>query len=158
MAAVVIGFPGGGAEWEGLGGGEGGGHYSRPMYEISVETEFCAAHAIVIAGLREPVHGHNWRVTVTVGGERLDSEGLLLDFHALERLVAEIIGPFRNQDLNATPPFDRVNPTAELVARHIGDRVQGGLAALAAPPQTAQIRVTSVRVTEAPGCAVVYRP
>jgi hypothetical protein len=25
--------------------------------------------------------------------------------------VREILTPFRNQDLNATPPFDRTNPT-----------------------------------------------
>lgn len=128
------------------------------MYQVSVETEFCAAHAIVLGGEREPVHGHNWRVTVTVAGEGLDSEGLLLDFHALERLVAEIIGPFKNRDLNTTPPFDRVNPTAEHVARHIAEGVSGGLAALRTGAEHPRLRVDSVRVTEAPGCAVVYRP
>jgi 6-pyruvoyltetrahydropterin/6-carboxytetrahydropterin synthase len=128
------------------------------MYEISVQAEFCAAHAIVIAGQREPVHGHNWHVTVTVGGDRLDAEGLLLDFHALERAIGEIIGPFRNNDLNATAPFDRTNPTAELVARHIAEGVQVRLPDLAPAPQSNHIRVVSVRVTEAPGCAVVYRP
>ena len=30
------------------------------VYEITVEDEFCAAHAIVIRGEREAVHGHNW--------------------------------------------------------------------------------------------------
>ncbi len=128
------------------------------MYQVSVETEFCAAHAIVLGGEREPVHGHNWRVTVTVAGEELDSDGLLLDFHALERLVGEIIGPFENRDLNTTPPFDRVNPTAEHVARHIAEGVSGGLGALRTGAEHPRLRVDSVRVTEAPGCAVVYRP
>lgn len=128
------------------------------MYQISVEAEFCAAHAIVIGGQREPVHGHNWQVTVTVGGPELDAEGLLLDFHALERLVADIIGPFQNRDLNATPPFDRVNPTAEHVAAHIASKVTAGLPTLQAGATHTLLRVVSVRVTEAPGCAVVYRP
>jgi len=119
-----------------------------------VEDEFCAAHAIVIRGEREPVHGHNWKVSVTVAGEALDRDGLLVDFHALERLVREILARFRNRDLNATPPFDRTNPTAELVAKHIADQTALGMTSLI----PGSIRVLSVRVTEAPGCSVVYRP
>jgi 6-pyruvoyltetrahydropterin/6-carboxytetrahydropterin synthase len=127
------------------------------MFELSVEAEFCAAHALLIAGQREPVHGHNWRLTVTVAGPALDRDELLLDFHALEAVVQDVIGPFRNADLNAVPPFDRVNPSAEAVARHIAEAVQRGLERQrrnADPPY----RVSAVRVTEAPGCAVVYRP
>jgi 6-pyruvoyltetrahydropterin/6-carboxytetrahydropterin synthase len=129
------------------------------VYEITIEDEFCAAHAIVIRGEREPVHGHNWKVSVTVAGERLDGDGLLIDFHALERLVRQINAPFRNRDLNVTSPFDRTNPTAELVARHIADRVAAGLGK-GSPGSggTSDIRVLSVRVTEAPGCSVTYRP
>lgn len=125
-----------------------------PVYEITIEDEFCAAHAIVIRGEREPVHGHNWKVSVTVAGENLDQDGLLVDFHALEGLVREILTPFRNRDLNATPPFDRTNPTAELVAKHIAERVIAGMKSL----ELGNLRATGVRVTEAPGCSVVYRP
>ena len=103
-----------------------------------------------MAGKREPVHGHNWRVTVTIGGDRLDGDGLLCDFHALERSVDQVIAPWRNADLNATAPFDRVNPTAEHVARHIAERV-----AVALPRG---IAVRHVRVTEAPGCAATFVP
>lgn len=130
------------------------------MYELTVEAEFCAAHALLIGGQREPVHGHNWHVTLTVAGPELDSDGLLIDFHALERLVQSVIGPFNNRDLNATPPFDRLNPSAENVARYLAGQVQEGLTALARAPgsRIPHIRVISTRVTEAPGCAVTYRP
>jgi len=124
------------------------------VYEITVEDEFCAAHAIMIRGEREPVHGHNWKVSVTVASDTLDADGLLLDFHALEGLVREILTPFRNRDLNATPPFDRTNPTAELVAKHIADRTVSGLGSL----KIGMLKVLGVRITEAPGCSVVYRP
>ncbi|MBX3404831.1 MAG: 6-carboxytetrahydropterin synthase [Phycisphaeraceae bacterium] len=124
------------------------------MYEITVNDEFCAAHAIIIRGERERLHGHNWRVSVTIGGAGLDGDGLLLDFHALERIVREVIAPFRDQNLNETPPFDRMNPTAEQVARHIADSVDRGIR----PLVPAGVRVAAVRVTEAPGCSVVYRP
>ncbi len=131
------------------------------MFQISVDREFCAAHALVIRGVREPVHGHNFRLTVTVAGDSLDADGLLLDFHALERLVDEIIRPLNTADINALPAFaGKQNPTAELIAKHIGDRVSSGLSAIApgganTPPPP---RLASVRLTEAPGCAVVYSP
>ena len=127
------------------------------MYELTLQAVFSAAHAIVISGQREAVHGHDWHVTVTLRGERLDDDGLLIDFHAVERGLQEVIAPFRNADLNATPPFDTVNPTAEHVARHIAE----GLAAYLVRPGGdggGRARVYACRVTEAPGCAATYYP
>lgn len=118
------------------------------MYELSIQREFCAAHALAIAGAREPVHGHNWRLTVVVAGERLDADGLLCDFHDLETRVDRIIAPFHDADLNATAPFDRVNPTAENVAAHVARALADGL--------PAGVRVRRVSVTEAPGCVATF--
>ena len=128
------------------------------MFEISTETEFCAAHALSIAGRREPVHGHNFRVTVTVRSDRLDADGLVCDFHALERIVADTIGPWRDGMLNDRPPFDRENPTAEMIARRIGESVSAALPGALSGGAARGVRLSSVRVTEAPGCAAVYRP
>lgn len=119
-------------------------------FEIEVETTFSAAHALRFRGGREPVHGHDFRVTVRIGGGDLDADGLLFDFHEVERHLGEIVAPFRSRDLNATPPFDRVNPSAEEIARHIASSLSARLPATAA--------VLSVRVTEAPGCAATFRP
>lgn len=126
-----------------------------PVFEISVETEFAAAHAIVLAAGREPMHGHNWHVTVTLAGPRLTDEGLLCDFHVVEAALKEIIGRFHNRCLNELPPFsDRLSPTAENVALHIADELVKALDGRL--PEG--VRLTAVRVTEAPGCAAVYRP
>lgn len=124
------------------------------MYEITVQADFAAAHAIVIAGQREPIHGHNWHVTVTLAGHTLDSDGLLCDFHTVEHTLREIVGVFHNRNLNDTPPFDRVNPSAELVARHIAD----SLAERLGDDLQEMARIASVSVTEAPGCLATYRP
>jgi 6-pyruvoyltetrahydropterin/6-carboxytetrahydropterin synthase len=124
------------------------------MFRLTVRGEFCAAHAIVIRGERESVHGHNWRVTVTFEGPSLDADGLLMDFHEIERALAEVIRPWHNRDLNQTPPFDRMNPTAEQVARTIAEGV-GRLVNVRIPDE---IRIREVEVTEAPGCTAVYAP
>lgn len=123
------------------------------MFEITVQAEFAAAHALVIAGVREPIHGHNWHVTVTVAGEKLDADGLLCDFHTVEDVLRETIAPFHNANLNDHAPFDRLNPSAENVARYIAEALSAALNEALSP----HAAIASVRVTEAPGCAATYR-
>lgn len=118
------------------------------MYLLRIERTFSAAHAITMAGVREEVHGHNWKVEATVAGPKLDADGLLVDFHALERSLDGIVGRFHNRSLNAVAPFDRTNPTAELVAGFIAAELAAGL--------PAGVRVHSVSVGEAPGCTATY--
>ena len=124
--------------------------YTRVMFELEIRRRFSAAHAILMRGVREPVHGHDWEVTVTVSGTGLDGDGLLCDFHTLERQVDAIVRPMDSRHLNETPPFDRLNPTAEHVARFIADTLL--------PQLPGGVRVASVRVTEAPGCAARFIP
>ena len=123
------------------------------MYELTVTTEFCAAHSLVIRGEREVLHGHNFKVVACVSGSVLDSDGLLCDFHAVEAALKQVIEPFHNANLNATSPFDRLNPSAENLARYLADelagRLESGFRGLA--------RVNWVSITEAPGCVATYR-
>jgi 6-pyruvoyltetrahydropterin/6-carboxytetrahydropterin synthase len=121
------------------------------MYELTVEHAFSAAHSIRIGGVAETLHGHDWRVTATIRGSTLDADGLLCDFHTVQGVLADLCAPFHNHTLNALPPFDRTNPTAELVARHL----VAGLAERLDPALGPHARVHSVRVTEAIGCAAV---
>ena len=127
------------------------------VYELSVHDEFCAAHAIWIRGERERLHGHNWRVNVVVAGPELDSDGLLCDFHVVDRSLASVIDPWRNGSLNDVAPFAPdgrgVNPTAERVAETIARALAAALSA-ALPPGAS---VRSVSVTEAPGCVATWR-
>lgn len=118
------------------------------MYLNQIERSFSAAHALDIRGVREPIHGHNWSVRVVVAGPSLDPDGLLMDFHALERTLDGIIGRFHNQNLNTTPPFDLTNPSAELVAQYIAVQI--------VPSLPTGVRVQSVSIGEAPGCTATY--
>lgn len=122
-------------------------------FAIEVEASFAAAHAIVLGGERERLHGHNWRVQVSVAGDSLDGELLLCDFHAVEGMLAAIVAPFQDGNLNETPPFDRMNPTAEALARHVASQLAGRLGA-----HDPRVHVEWVRVTEAPNCIAVVRP
>ena len=122
------------------------------MFTIQVTHEFCAAHSIVLLGEQEPIHGHNFKTTATITGSKLDSEGLLCDFHLVEQTLLQICNPFTNNNLNTTPPFDQLNPTAEHIAMHIADQLAERLDTTLAP----HARVHSVSVTEAPNCLATY--
>ena len=85
---------------------------------VSKDLHFSGAHAIRLAeGRCERRHGHDWRVRVTVGAGALDPLGLVVDFAALKAAAKAILAPWELRDLNETPPFDALNPTAEQIAR-----------------------------------------
>ena len=118
------------------------------MFELTVCREFFAAHAITMGAVREESHDHRWAVAVVVRGERLDGDGLLCDFHLIEQELDRVLEVLRGRDLNRTPPFDRINPTAENVARHIAEEIGQRI------PQGVSLK--SVGVTEAPGCTATF--
>jgi 6-pyruvoyltetrahydropterin/6-carboxytetrahydropterin synthase len=122
------------------------------MFSLTVQVEFCAAHALIIAGQRETIHGHNFRVTACIEGNALDSDGLLCDFHTVESFLQELVEPFINANLNALPPFDTLNPTAENIAKYLADELHTRLGESLAPAA----RVAWVSITEAPGCLATY--
>jgi len=89
-------------------------------YLIRTTRRFSAGHQLKLYdGSLEPIHGHNWRVTVTVAAEKLDAIGVVMDFHELERLVDAIVQPFHNRHLNELPAFATLNPSAENVAVYV---------------------------------------
>lgn len=124
------------------------------MFDLTIEATISAAHAIVIAGRREPIHGHDWHITATISGPALDAEGLLCDFHAAEAALREVTARFHNRSFNEIPPFDRLNPTAENIARYFAEQLGSRLARIL----PAGASLSALRITEAPGCAAVYRP
>ena len=122
------------------------------MYHLTIETVFSAAHAISINGVRETIHGHDWRVTAAIEGAVLDADGLLCDFHTVKEVLEDITGSMNNSDLNAHAAFAKCNASAELVAKYIFDQLHTRLGEALAP----HARVASVRITESPGCAATY--
>ena len=119
-------------------------------FEITATREFAAAHQLRLSdGALEPLHGHNWKIRVAVGADALDSIGVVMDFHELERLLDALISPLHNTHLNDVEPFkSSLNPSTENVALHIGQRLK--------LPQ--KVRLLSVEVWETAANSAVYRP
>ena len=121
------------------------------MYEVSVEISFRASHQLTLAaGEPEPVHEHQWRVRLQLEGEKLDSDGLLVDFVKAKKLLTQIADELEGKELNKVADLADKNPSAENVARYFYQRLAGQFDAGAHP--------TAVSVQEAPGCWACYRP
>src|SRR5215470_10714746 len=95
------------------------------MYEVMVEEEFSAAHALRgYKGKCENMHGHNWKVEVYVRGERLDEIGMLVDFTQLKAVTRQVMKYLDHQNLNELKPFDEeLNPSSEHIAGFILNRI-----------------------------------
>lgn len=124
------------------------------MFELTVDIPFSAAHKIEgHPGPCARLHGHNYRVVITVAGDRLNNLGILIDFGELKQACSEVIAPLDHSFLNELPAFADTNPTAEAIARHL---YQGLTAALHPEPQTA-IHVARVTVYESDRSAATYQ-
>ena len=94
---------------------------TKSIWRLTVRSEFAAAHALRhYKGKCESIHGHNFSVEAVVEGDTLtkDTE-LLADFSDLKRDLAVVLDTLDHKDLGTTPPFDRINPSSENLARHI---------------------------------------
>ena len=123
------------------------------MFEVSVEQTFAAGHALRnYHGKCENVHGHNYRVRITVQGEHLDSNGLLVDFLDVKRSMTDVVEYLDHRFINDLPPFIELNPSAENIAKFFYDRMHPTF------NSAVQARISEVRVWETDTSIAVYRP
>ena len=120
-------------------------------FEITTTRHFSAAHQLrLYDGSLEPLHGHNWKVVIMVSAAKLDSIGVVMDFHELERLADEVIGPMHNRHLNDLATFGKAspprNPSTENVAVHIAESLK----------LPSGVRLKRVEVWETPENSAVY--
>ena len=96
-------------------------------------------------------HGHNYIVEVTVEGEPDGVTGMVVDLKLLKDIIQrEILDPMDHRHLNhEVPPFDRVIPTAENLAREIYSRLEPHL-------NSRNSRLHSVRLFETEDLFVEY--
>ena len=129
------------------------------MHEVTKSIEFDAAHRLMgYPGLCAELHGHRYRVEVTVRGEELNELGILVDFHDLKEWMiflgdwdhaALLCGndPLLGQ-LTRIISF-RENPTAEHMAKAIFNNIRTHLREL-------PVELVKVRVYETPDAWADY--
>src|SRR5688572_18103518 len=126
------------------------------MFEVTVEQTFAAGHALrEYKGKCENVHGHNYKVQITVEGERLNRIGLLVDFVELKRVVREVVDRLDHQFINDLEPFTVINPSAENMAKYFYDEVSKKMDGSNGEAST---RIAQIKIWETDTSIAVYRP
>jgi 6-pyruvoyltetrahydropterin/6-carboxytetrahydropterin synthase len=98
------------------------------MYEIAVHSHFSGAHRLRhLQGKCEELHGHNWKVEVSVVSNRLGKEGVVIDFGVLKQKVESVLKTLDHTYLNDVPFFSRIEPSSENIAKYIFDRLKNKL-------------------------------
>ncbi len=122
------------------------------MFEITVEDSFAAGHALRhYRGKCENVHGHNYKVRITLAGERLEN-GLLYDFKDVKAVLGELIDRLDHQYLNDLEPFKELNPSAENMAKYFYDEAATRLRQVT----NGRVRVKQVKVWETDSTTATY--
>jgi 6-pyruvoyltetrahydropterin/6-carboxytetrahydropterin synthase len=104
------------------------------MYEIAVTSHFSGAHRLrYLHGKCEELHGHNWKVEVSVVSNRLGKEGVVIDFGILKQKVEKVLKSLDHTYLNDLPYFSGIEPSSENIAKYIFDRLKSELKGYSAP-------------------------
>jgi 6-pyruvoyltetrahydropterin/6-carboxytetrahydropterin synthase len=99
------------------------------MFEVSIHTYISAAHRLRnYQGNCESLHGHNWKVEVTVQATELNEIGLAIDFKELKNKTHAIVSRLDHTCLNDLKPFDEINPSSENMAKFLFTELKKELA------------------------------
>lgn len=94
------------------------------MYEVKVIEEFSSAHNLKhYKGKCEELHGHNWRVELSLHDKTPDKIGMIMDFKDLKAELKKILSLLDHKYLNDLPYFKKKNPTSENIAYFIHNRI-----------------------------------
>ena len=120
------------------------------MYRLTIQTSFAAAHNLLqYQGDCENLHGHNWKVDVTVAARDLDKSGLGIDFKILKAETRRLLETLDHKYLNDLPMFKGLSPSSENIARYLFDELSRTL-------NTENVTVTLVNVWESDFACASY--
>lgn len=89
------------------------------MYKVSKRMEIAGSHQLKLDydSPCQNLHGHNWVITVYCKAEKLDQNGMVVDFAKVKKAVH---GKLDHGNLNDIVDF---NPTAENIAKWVADQI-----------------------------------
>lgn len=120
-------------------------------YELSIDTFFNARHFVVMQGDRGPLHSHSYRLRVQCRGRSLsDDDNVLVGYHAVRTRLQQVVGAYNDQILNELPPFERLQPTTEILAAVLFQQIARILQELA-------VELIHVTVWESPTESITFR-
>ena len=90
---------------------------------VGIRLHFDSAHQLRgYEGKCSRLHGHRWEIELAIEALELDKVGMAYDFTKLKEMVRKDLLYIDHYNLNDIPPFDKINPTAENIARFFFDQ------------------------------------
>ncbi len=125
---------------------------TKSLWQLTVRESFSSAHALRhYKGKCENLHGHNYLAEMTVEGEVLTADTeLVTDFSVLKKILREELVKLDHCNLNETPPFDKINPSAENLARFLWQCLKPRL-------ENLPIKLYGVSISEKSAQTATYR-
>ena len=129
------------------------------MFRINIYGSFSSAHRLDgYQGACANLHGHNWKVRLSVCCEKTDPIGMTIDFKALKKKFEKILSEFDHKYLNELECFADQNPTSELIAKAVFEKASATPDLIGAQINNPNCHVKEVEVWESEKYSVVYRP
>jgi len=127
------------------------------MYYVTKDFEFAASHNLrEYDGPCQRLHGHNYKIEVTIKSETLDKLGMVIDFSKIKEICNKVImNKYDHQNLNEHEPFDVLNPTAENMSKIFYVTIANELDTMKNNKNEA--RVHSVKVWETSNSVAKYK-
>jgi len=93
------------------------------------------------------LHGHIYKIKVTILGNKLDKIGMVADFTVLKRKLDSLLNKLDHCCLNELPYFKKYNPTSENLAKYVFDNYKKLISPL---------KLKEVQVFESDTSSVIY--
>ena len=120
------------------------------IYTLKVLADFASAHTLRdYPGACSRMHGHNWKIEAEVQATQLNEIGMAIDFKEIKREVRAIADELDHRYLNELAPFQKINPTAENIARYFFQRLAQRL-------NNEQVQVSALTIWETDRACVRY--
>ncbi len=94
------------------------------MYKINVWGHFSGAHKLDgYQGNCANLHGHNWKVCLTICCKELNEIGMAIDFREAKSILNNILKKFDHSYLNESLLLKDMNPTSENICKLLFDEL-----------------------------------
>lgn len=92
------------------------------MFYVSKRMEIAGAHNLTLdyKSKCSNLHGHNWIITVFCKSDKLNSNGMVIDFTKIKEIVHDKLD---HKYLNEIEELKDINPTAENIAKWICNKI-----------------------------------
>jgi 6-pyruvoyl-tetrahydropterin synthase len=95
------------------------------MFRVNVRDHVMIAHSLrgEVFGPAQRLHGATYVIDATFAGERLDSDGIVVDIGRATEELRSVLADLNYRNLDDEPAVGDGNTTTEALARFVADRL-----------------------------------